>query len=86
MKGHIRKLLLPHHPPEVLLGDGQESLKLPHPVPADVTCLIAGAGAFKKPDGLFMVGLCHVEGVFQGGFVLKRRIIIHGTSVVPFPG
>jgi hypothetical protein len=33
-----------------------------------------------------VVGLGHVQGVFQGGFVLKRRIFIHGTSVVPFPG
>jgi hypothetical protein len=80
------ELLLPHHAPEVLLGDGQESLKLPHPVLADVARLVTGAGAVKQPAGLFVVGLCHVQGVFQGGFVLERRIFIHGTSVVPFPG
>jgi hypothetical protein len=33
-----------------------------------------------------VVGLCHVQGVFQGGFVLERRIFIHGTSVGPIPG
>jgi hypothetical protein len=33
-----------------------------------------------------VIGLGHVQGVFQGGLVLKRRIFIHGTSVVPFPG
>lgn len=86
MKGHAGELLLPHDTPEVFLGDGQESLKLPHPIPADVARLVAGAGAFKQTDGFFVVGLCHVQGVFQGGFVLERRVFIHGTSVVPFPG
>jgi len=80
------ELLLPHHPSKVLLGDGQESLKLPHPVLADVARCMAGAGAFKQADGLFVVGLCHIECVFQGSFMLERRIFIHGTSVVPFPG
>jgi hypothetical protein len=87
VKGHIgRWLLLPHHPPEVLLGNGQEALKLPHPVFADVAGGVPGPGAFQQPDGFFVVGLGHVQGVFQGGFVLKRRIFFHGTSVVPFPG
>jgi hypothetical protein len=81
-----RRLLLPHHPSEVLLGNRQESLKLPYPVLAHVTRLMAGAGALKQPDRLLVVGLGHIEGVFQGGFVLKRRFFIHGTSVVPFPG
>jgi hypothetical protein len=33
-----------------------------------------------------VVGLCYVQGVLQGGFVLERRFFIHGTSVVPIPG
>jgi hypothetical protein len=33
-----------------------------------------------------VVRLCHIQCVFQGGFVLERRIFIHGTSVVPIPG
>lgn len=86
MRGHPGRLLLPHHAPEVLLGNGQESLKLPYPVSADVAGRMPGAGAFEQPDGFFVIGLGHVQGVFQGGLVLKRRIFIHGTSVVPFPG
>jgi hypothetical protein len=80
------RLLLPHHPPEVLLGNGQESLKLAYPVGADVAGCMPGAGAFEQPDGFFVIGFRHVQCVFQGGLVLKRRIFIHGTSVVPFPG
>ena len=86
MQVQTRRLLLPHHPPEVLLGNGQETLKLPHPVRADVARGMPGAGPLQQPYGFLVVGLGHVQGVFQGGFVLKRRFFIHGTSVVPFPG
>jgi hypothetical protein len=87
VKGHIGgRLLLTHYPPEVLLGNGQEALKLTHPVLADVASGVPRACAFQKPDGFLVIGLGHVQGVFQGGLVLKRRIFIHGTSVVPIPG
>jgi hypothetical protein len=33
-----------------------------------------------------VVGLGHVECVFEGGFVLKRRFVVHATSLVRFPG
>ena len=81
-----RGLLLADHPPEVLLGDCQQSFQLAHPVLADVARLVGGAGALKQPDGLLVVGFGDVEGVLKGSFVLKCRIFVHATSVVPFPG
>jgi hypothetical protein len=33
-----------------------------------------------------VVRLGHVQGVFEGGVVLKTRFVVHATSVVPFPG
>lgn len=79
-------LLLPHHPPEVLLGDCQQSFQLAHPVFSDVARLVGGAGALKEPDGLLVVGFGDVEGVLKGCLVLKCRIFVHATSVVPIPG
>jgi hypothetical protein len=87
VKGHTgRRLLFPRHPPKILLCDGQEFLKLAHPVLPGVAGCVRGAGALKQPHGFFVVRLGHIQGVFQGGFVLKRRFFFHGTSVVPIPG
>jgi hypothetical protein len=81
-----RGLLLPHHPSEVFLGYRQQPFQLAHPVLSDVAGLVGGPGTLKQPDSLLMVGFGDVEGVLKGCFVLKRRIIVHATSVVPFPG
>jgi len=78
-------LLLPGHPPEVLLGDGQQSLQLAYPLVGNIAGLLPGAGPFQQPDGFLMVGLGYVQGVFEGGFVLKSRFVVHATSVVPIP-
>ncbi len=78
--------LLPHHSPEVFLRYCQEALKLADPVLPHIPRCVAGAGVFNQPEGFLVIGLGDVEGVFQGGVVLERRIFIHATSVVPFPG
>ena len=79
-------LLFARDPAEIFLSGGQELFQLADPVRTDVTCLVCGAGAFKKPDCFLVVCLCHVECVFEGGFVLKRRFVIHANSLVCFPG
>jgi hypothetical protein len=83
---HAQVLLFARDPSEILLGRGQEFLELAHAILADVACLVRGAGAFKKPDCFLVVGFGHVECVFEGGFVLKRRFFVHATSLVRFPG
>ena len=80
------RLLLPGHPPEVFLGDGQQILKLAHPLVRDVAGLPGRPGAFEQPYCFLVIGLGYVQGVFEGGFVLKSRFVVHATSVVPFPG
>lgn len=79
-------LLLPGDPSKVFLGNGQQSLELAHAVLADIPGRVCGAGAFKQPHGFLVVRLGHVQGVFEGGVVLKSRFVVHATSVVPFPG
>jgi hypothetical protein len=79
-------LLLPGNPSKVFLGNGEQSLELAHPVLADIAGLVGGAGAFEQPDCFLMVCLGDVQGVFEGGVVLKCRFVVHATSVVPFPG
>jgi len=79
-------LLFARDPSEVFLRGGQEFLELAHALLAGVPCLVRGAGAFKEPDSFLVVGLGHVECVFEGGFVLKRRFVVHATSLVRFPG
>jgi len=79
-------LLLPGDPSKVFLGNGEQSLELAYPILADIPGLMGGAGAFEQPDCFLMVCLGHVQGVFEGGVVLKCRFVVHATSVVPFPG
>ena len=76
--------MLPCHPPEVFRGNLQKPFELAHAVLADVPRLMGGPGILKEPDGLLMVGLCHIKGVFKGGVV--ESFVVHATSVVPFPG
>jgi hypothetical protein len=33
-----------------------------------------------------VVCLCQVQGVLECGLVLKGCVVVHATSVVPFPG
>jgi hypothetical protein len=80
------ELLLPHHPSEVFLGYCQQPFQLAHPARADVARFVSRPGALKQPDRLFVVGFGDVKGVLKGCLMLKRRIIFHATSVVPFPG
>ena len=86
MTDRVERLLLPHHPPQILFGNGQEALELAYPVLADVACLVCRTCPLKEPDGFLVVCLGDVEGVFQGGVVLERRIFFHAISVVPIPG
>jgi hypothetical protein len=79
-------LLLPGDPSKVFLGNGKQSLELAHAVLADIPGLMGGAGTFEQPDCFLMVCLGHVQGMFEGGLVLKCRFVVHATSVVPFPG
>ncbi|GAC1494499.1 MAG: hypothetical protein NVS2B15_15870 [Pseudarthrobacter sp.] len=76
--------MLPDYSSKVLFGQVEEVFQLPNPVFADVAGGPGGAGLFKEPDGLFMVGFSDVKGVFKGGLV--KSLVIHGTSVVPIPG
>ena len=79
-------LLFARDPSEIFLRGGQEFLELAHALLAGVPCLMRGAGALQEPEGFLMVGLGHVKCVFKGGFVLKRRFVVHATSLVRFPG
>lgn len=79
-------LLLPGHAAKVFLGDGQQAFKLAHPLVADVARLLSCTGVLKEPHCFLVVGFRHVKGVLEGGFVLKCRFVVHGTSVVPIPG
>ena len=78
--------MLPHHPAEVFLGDGEEPFELPHPVLTDIPGLVGGPRLVQKPDRFLVVGLGDVQGVFQGCVVLECRIFFHAISVVPIPG
>lgn len=82
----MRKLLLPHDAAQVFLGYGQQALKLAHAVLADVAGCVGGPRPFKEAGRLFVVFLGHIQGVFEGGFVLRGVFVSHATSVVPFPG
>lgn len=84
--GAGRLLLLPHHPPEVFLCNGEEPFELPHTVLTDIAGPVGGPCLVEKPDRFLVVGLGDVEGVFQGCVVLERRIFFHAISVVPIPG
>ena len=55
--------------------------QLPDAVLANIAGSQRSTGLLHEPDGLFMVGLGDVEGVFKGGVV--ESFVIHGTSVVP---
>lgn len=79
-------LLFPGDPSKVFFGNGQQSLKLAHAVLADIPGRMGRAGAFNQPYRFLMVGFGYVQGVFEGGLVLKSRFVVHATSVVPFPG
>jgi hypothetical protein len=79
-------LLLPHDPPEIRIGKVQQALQLGDPLLADITGGVAGPGLVQETLRLFLVGACHVEGMFQGCLVLESRVMFHDTSVVPFPG
>ena len=77
-------LLLPGHAPEIFFGQLEEAFQLPHAVSTDVAGRPGSTGLLKKPDGLLVIGLGHVKGVFKSGLV--ERFVIHGTSLVPIPG
>ena len=64
-------LLFPDHSPEIFLCQLQESLKLAHTVVADIPCAVRRPGLFEEPYGFLVVGLCKVQGVFEGSFVLE---------------
>lgn len=76
--------MLSDYTPKIFLGHPEEAFKLVHAVLADVAGGPGRAGLLQKPDGLLMVGLGEVEGVFKSGVV--ESFVIHATSVVPFPG
>ena len=78
------ELLFPGYPPEILFGQAEEAFQLPDTVLADVAGRVCRTGLLQEPEGLFMIGLGDVKGVFQGGVV--ESFVIHGTSVVPIPG
>lgn len=79
-------LLLPHDPPEIHSGEVQQAFQLGDPLFADVAGGVGGSGLVQEALRLFLVGACHVEGMFQGCLVLESRVVFHDTSVVPFPG
>lgn len=79
-------LLLPHHPPEVDIGEVKEAFQLGHPVFADFASRMRSAGFVQQQLSFLLVGPRHVEGMFQGCLVLESRIVFHDTSLVPFPG
>ncbi len=76
--------MLPNYPPEIFLGKLEEAFELPHAVLTDVAGSVARTGLLQEPDGLLMVGLGDVKGVFESSVV--EGFVIHGTSVVPIPG
>ncbi|MET4143517.1 hypothetical protein ABIB45_000370 [Arthrobacter sp. UYCo732] len=77
-------LLLPYHPPKILFSQLKEAFQLPDAACANVAGGQGRTGLLQQPDGLFVVGLRYVKGVFEGGLV--ESFVIHGTSVVPIPG
>lgn len=79
-----RDLLLPDHPAEILFRELEEAFQLPDAVLTDVAGGQGSTGLLQQPDGLFVVGLGDVKGVFKGGVV--ESFVIHGTSVVDIPG
>jgi hypothetical protein len=78
------ELLLPDYPSKVFFGHMEEAFKLPDALLADVARGMGGPGPFKKPAGLLVIGLGDIKGVFKGGLV--KSLVIHDTSLVPFPG
>jgi hypothetical protein len=78
------ELLLPDYAAKVLFGQMQEAFQLLNAVFADVAGSVGGTCLLKKPGSFLMVGFGHIKGVFKGGLV--KRLVIHGTSVVPIPG
>lgn len=80
------ELLFPDHPPEIFLGQLQETFQLAHPVLTDIPRTVGCAGLFKEADGFLVVCLCHVQGMLKRGLVLKGCVVVHATSLVPFPG
>jgi hypothetical protein len=62
----------------------EEAFQLPNAVFANVAGGMGSTSLLKKPGGFLVVGFSHIKGVFKGGLV--KRLVIHGTSVVPIPG
>lgn len=78
------ELLLPGNPPEVLFGQLEQAFQLVDAFLTDIAGSVGRTGLLQEPDGLFVVGLGNVKGVFESGVV--ESFVFHCTSVVLIPG
>lgn len=67
--GRRLALLLPYDPLQVLGSQIQQLFELADPVLADIARPVGCTGFVKQPDGFLVIGLRHVQGVFEGGVV-----------------
>ena len=80
------KLLLPHHPTQIFLGQIHELFQLPDSVVADLARGIGNPRVVKQPLGFFVVCPGQIQRVLQRGFMFESRFVFHESILGTFPG